>query len=61
MNSQLVAILAAIAASQARIEGMKAENQHSERDGDYPAYVERHFAAEAHQLDLLSIEARNVA
>lgn len=59
MNSNLVAILAAIAAEQARIAGMQAENQHRLSLGQSIAYGEDAFCICANQLDRLSIEARN--
>ena len=59
MNSQLVAILAHVAAAQARIEGMKAENTERQSNGYALAYDADSFFAEAAQLDQLAIEARN--
>lgn len=59
MSPQLVGILAAIFAAQARIAGMQAENAHRAACGDSPAYGDEAFGAEADQLDRLSIEARN--
>lgn len=60
MNQQLVAILAAVAASQARIEAMKAENTTRQSNGLSLAYDADAFYYEANHLDMLSIEARSV-
>lgn len=59
MNSQLVAIMAAIVAAQARIAGMQAANTVRESNGEALAYGEKEFFYEANYLDGLSIEARN--
>lgn len=59
MNPQLVAIMAAIAAAQARIAGMQAANTVRESNGEALAYGEEEFFYEANYLDGLSIEARN--
>lgn len=59
MSPQLVAILAAIAASQARIAGMQASNQGWIARGQSPAYEEDAFLHEANHLDMLSNDARN--
>lgn len=59
MNPQLVAIMAAIAAAQARIAGMQAANTARESNGEALAYGEEEFFYEANYLDELSIEARN--
>ena len=61
MSSQLVGILAAIFAAQARIEGMKAENSLRECQGNSPAYGEDAFNHEAAFLQHLEIEARNAS
>lgn len=61
MNSTLIAIMAAIAASNARVAGMQAENQQRVAQGDSPAYPEDFFFNEANHLDQLSIEARNAS
>lgn len=59
MNSQLIAVFAAISACNARVEGMKAENQHRLNCENGVAYGDDAFAYEAKLLDELSIEARN--
>ena len=59
MNPQLVSILAAITASQARIAGMVAENQQRLVCNNSICYGEDSFLTEAQHLDQLSIEARN--
>lgn len=59
MSPQLVALLAAIFASHARVEGMKAENQQRAAQGDSPAYREDVFNNEASYLDALAVDARN--
>lgn len=59
MNVHELASLAVIAAAQARVAGMQAENQKRAALGQSPAYDEGWFFAEAHQLDNLSIELRN--
>lgn len=61
MNSTLISILAAVAASNARIAGMQTENQQRAAQGDAPAYREDVFYDEANHLDQLSIEARNAS
>ena len=59
MNAQLVAILAAVAAAQARIAGMQSANAISISTGKGLAYEPDAFFYEAQHLDMLSIEARN--
>lgn len=59
MSAQLVAILAAIFAAQARIAGMQAENQHRVACGNSIAYGEDAFGHEAQHLEMLSVDARN--
>lgn len=59
MSPHLVALLAAIAAAQARIAGMQAENAHRIACGYSPSYGEDAFNALAADLDRLSVEARN--
>jgi hypothetical protein len=59
MNAQLVYILASIAAEQARVAAMQAENQWRERQGQAPAYGEDAFLIVAGRLDELTVEARN--
>ena len=60
MNSQLIGILAAIAAAQTRVEAMKAHNLYCEMIEDTKIYSESAFLAEAAELERLSTEARNV-
>lgn len=60
MTSQLVAILAQIAAVQTRVVAMQAENQHRASVGLSIAYGEEAFLCEADLLLNLSIEARNI-
>lgn len=59
MNAELVAIVAHIAAAQARVLGMQAENEHRVASGQAVAYREADFGREAAHLDYLSIQARN--
>lgn len=59
MNSQLVAIMAHIAACNARVAAMQSANDQRKAVGHSMAYTEEHFWSEAHQLDSLAIEARN--
>ena len=59
MNGQLVAILANIAAAEARIAGMMSENIAAINRGEGIVYSEDRFNSEAFQLDQLAIEARN--
>lgn len=61
MNSTLISILAAVAASNARVAGMQAENQLRAAQGDLPTHREDVFYNEANFLDQLSIEARNAS
>ena len=46
-------------AAQARVLGMQAENAQREACGEAPAYVEKDFAVEAYDLQLLAIQAIN--
>lgn len=50
MDHQLVAALAEIFSAYARIEGMRAQNQHRASCGESPAYDEAHFDQEANHL-----------
>jgi hypothetical protein len=59
MSAELVAILAAIAAAQARIAGMQVANASIDLQAYPPRYDEHAFLAEAHQLDQLATHARN--
>ena len=59
MSPQLVAILAAIFAEQARVMAMTAENAARLDAGQALAYPSAAFYAAADQLDNLSIQARN--
>ena len=59
MNTQLVAIMAHIAACNARIAAMQAANDQRKARGDSMVYTDDHFWSEANQLDSLAIEARN--
>lgn len=59
MNSQLVGILAAIYASNARVLGMQAENAHRAACGESPAYGEEAFGIEATHLERLYVETVN--
>jgi hypothetical protein len=61
MNSQLVAILASIAAAQARIAGYVAENASAASINAevHVPYDGQAFFIEADLLDQLSIDARN--
>lgn len=61
MNANLVSILAQIAASQARVAGMQAENAHRAACGNSPAYGEDAFGHEAQFLDRLAVDALNAA
>ena len=60
MSPQLVAALANIAAAQARIEGMKAENARREAEGHDMAHTENDFFEAAHQLDVLAVHIINL-
>jgi len=60
MSPQLVAILARIAACNARIEAMKACNTHRLNIGLGIAYDEDSFMHEANNLDQLSTDAINL-
>lgn len=59
MNAQLVAILAAIAAAQARVAAMQSANAASIANGNGLVHEPNEFFHEARHLDMLSIEARN--
>lgn len=59
MSPQLVGILAAIFAAQARVAGMQAENAHRVACGNSPSYGEEAFQIEAHHMEVLANEARN--
>ena len=59
VSAQLVGIMAAIAAAQARIAAMQAHNDWCLQVGDSGLYPEEAFSAEAEMLDQLSVEARN--
>lgn len=60
MSGQLVAILAQIAAAQARIAGMQAANEHWAQLGQQPEFDQQHFNAEASGLEHLAAVARDV-
>lgn len=60
MKSALVAILAEIAASQARVAGMQACNASWTAQGQSPAYSEDHFISEAQHCDHLAKRAEAV-
>jgi len=59
MNNELVAIMALIAAANARIAGMQAKNYERQQSNYALAYDEDDFFTEAHHLELLAISARN--
>lgn len=59
MSAQLVALLAAIAASQSRIAAMQVANASIDLQAYPPRYNEQDFLVEANHLEQLSIEARN--
>jgi hypothetical protein len=61
MSPELVAIVAAIYASQARIEAMLAANQDRARREESQAYPEEAFMHEAQHLDMLASDARRIA
>lgn len=61
MNAQLVSILAQIAACQARIAGMSAENLRWAAVGQSPAYGETDFNNVANVLDHLCGLAASLA
>ena len=61
MSPQLVGLLAAIFAGQARVLGMQAQNAHRAACGDSPAYTDEAFSIEAAHLDRLSVEASNAS
>ena len=61
MNSELVALFAAISAENARIAGMQAENMQRAALGHSMAYLEQDFAYSAAELDRLCITARNAS
>lgn len=60
MSPQLVAALANIAAAQARIEGMKAENIERQEQGHALAYDGDAFFEAAQQLDVLAVHINNL-
>ena len=60
MNARLVAILASIAACQARVAGMQASNAHWAAIGNSPAFDQVHFIAEADTLEQLAAEAKGL-
>lgn len=60
MSGYLIAILALIAAEQAKIEGMKSTNEASRIQGGMPVYTETDFFQSADELQRLAIEARNL-
>lgn len=59
MSPQLVSILAQVLASDARVQGMMAENATREGGGNSPAYGQVAFDHEAAHLDMLATDARN--
>lgn len=59
MSAELVSILAAIAAAQARISGMQVANASIDLQAYPPRYDERAFFVEANHLDQLSSQARS--
>lgn len=59
MTGDQIRILASIAASNARVLGMLAENMQRQTVGQSMAYVEGSFAAEAALLDGLAMQAAN--
>lgn len=61
MNAYQAAIFANILACQARIEGMKAENQQRIQCGESVAYDANAFYYEAQTLDTLANEMRAAA
>lgn len=61
MSPELVAILAAIAAGQARVAAMQVANASIDLQAYPPRYSEQDFFAEAQALDGLSIRARNAS
>ena len=56
MDAHTVRILGSILAASARVEGMKAENQHRLACGNSIAYGEEAFAIEANHLESLARE-----
>lgn len=60
MSGYLVAIIALIAAEQAKMEAMKASNENSRSQGGGPIYLEGDFNLIASELQRLAIEARNL-
>lgn len=60
MNNELVAIMALIAAANARIAGMQAKNYERQQSNYALAYDEDDFFDEAHRLELLAISARSL-
>lgn len=59
MSAHLVAILAAIAAAQARIAAMQVANAQVDLQASPAPYGEECFRVEAAHLDALSNDARN--
>lgn len=59
MNAVQVQTLAHILAANARVEGMRAANQHRLSLGHSIAYDEEHFFAEAAHLETLAEQAIN--
>ena len=58
MSPQLLGLLAAIYASNARVLGMQAANN-ARAEYEAPAYTEDDFGIESQHLERLSVEARN--
>lgn len=56
MNNQVARLLVDAMASSARVEGMKAENQHRISNGDSIAYGEEAFAIQAGHMDRIAYE-----
>lgn len=56
---QTARCLALIAAAQARIAGMQAENAQRQQLGQTPAYTPDHFFVEASQLEQIAMEVIN--
>jgi hypothetical protein len=59
MDQHLIRYLALIAAANARVAGMQAENKLNEFYQVRPAYGEDHFNAIANELEALSTEIVN--
>ena len=60
MDQRVVAALAQIVAAQARIEGMKAFNQHRVSVGESIGYDEQAFLNEAAGLEFLAQHLQNL-